>query len=412
MRQFLLVMRREYVTRMKSRPALILMLIGLIALVGGSVLLGTLSKSQSAKPIEVTVLDQTGWVLQPLQAAVAATAGGEGRPINLTPATETDAALLKAKAKEGQIGALLVLEGKDALSFSGTFYSSALNSLGAAQERLGPLVDAVVRSQRVQAIGADPQVIQALTAPVPLQAEFLAASGSSGIGQRIGIATAFVAVLFSVIMVFCSLVLQGVLEEKTSRVAEVLIAAVKPVGLMAGKVVGVGLTGLTFLVIWAAGYLLAQGAGLPVTPLETVGIDPWIWLWLILFFILGFFLYASLFAAGGASVSRLEDAQMAQLPMMIPGMVAYMVSIFAVQNPAGSMAVIFSYIPFTAPTVMLTRLLLGEPAPWEVALSVVLMVLTGIAMTWLSSRIYRAGILRNDGRLSFKGMLQSIRRGA
>lgn len=412
MRQFLLVMRREYLTRMRSRTALALMLIVLVALVGGSALMNTLTKSESTKPVELTVLDQTGWVLQPLQAAVAATAGAEGRPVELTVATETDAALLQAKAKEGEIKTLLVLEGKDALSFKGTFYSSSLGALGTAQERVGPLLDGVVRAQRVQATGADPNVLQALTAPVPLQAEFLAGSGSSGIGQRIGIASTFMVLLFGSIMIFCSLVLQGVLEEKTSRVAEVLVAAVKPVGLMAGKVVGVGLTGLTFLVVWAAGYLVAQTAGLPVTPLEAVGIDPLIWLWLILFFILGYFLYASLFAAGGASVARLEDAQMAQLPLMLPGMVAYMVSFMAMQNPSGSMAVIFSYIPFTAPTVMLIRLLLGEPAPWEVGLSILLMALTGVAMTWLSSRIYRAGILKSDGRLTLKGMLQSLRQGA
>ncbi|HLO02270.1 MAG TPA: ABC transporter permease [Symbiobacteriaceae bacterium] len=412
MRQFLLVMLREYQSRMRARAAVIVIMIGLVLMVGGSALLNTLSKSESAKPVEVTVLDQTGWVLPGLQAAVAATEGAEGRPIKLSTATETDEAKLLTQAKEGAIKLLLVLTGKDALSFKATFYSSSLGNMGTGQERLGPLLDGVVRSQRVQAVGADPKVIAALTAPVPIQAEFLAASGSSGIGQRIGIATAFIAILYTTILLFCSLVLQGVLEEKTSRVAEVLIATVKPMGLMAGKVVGIGLAGLTLLLIWAGGYLLAPAAGVLVMPLEAVGIGPSIWGWLILFFVMGYFLYASLFAAGGASISRLEEAQMAQMPLMIPSIIAYMVSIFAIQNPTGTVAVICSYIPFTAPTVMLTRILLGEPAVWEIALSITLTFLTGIGLTWLSSRIYKAGILRYDGRLTFKGMLQSLRPGA
>lgn len=412
MRQFWHVAMREYRSRMQARAAIVVIMVGLLLMVGGSALLNTLTKSESAKPIEVTVLDQTGWALPGLQAAVTATEGAEGRPIKLNTPTETDEAKLQAQAKEGAIKLLLVLKGKDALSFAATFYSSSLGDLGTGQDRLGPLLDGVVRSQRVLAVGADPKVIQALTAPVPIQVEFLAASGSSGIGERIGIATAFIAILYTTILMFCSLVLQGVLEEKTSRVAEVLIAAVKPMGLMAGKVVGIGLAGLTLLVIWAGGYLLAQAAGVPVMPLEAVGIGPSIWVWLILFFILGYFLYASLFAAAGSSISRLEEAQMATMPLMIPSIIAYMVSIFALQNPTGSLAVICSYIPFTAPTVMLTRILLGEPATWEIGLSIGLTLLTGVGLTWLSSRIYKAGILRYDGRLTLKGMLQSLRPGA
>lgn len=412
MNQFLLVAMREYTTRVRSRTGIIVALIGLLLLVGGSAVITRLSSSSSSQPVEVTVLDQTGWALSGLQPLIAATEGQELRPLHLLPATESDEAKLQAAAKEGQIKLLLILKGSDPLSFSATFYSASLGSLSSGQERLGPLLDGLVRSQRVQAIGADPKVIQALTAPVPIETEFLAASGAAGIGERIGISTAFVAILFTAIMLFCTFVLQGVLEEKTSRVAEVLIATVKPMWLMAGKVVGIGLAGLTLLVVWAGGYLLAQAAGVPVMELSAVGIRPMIWVWLLLFFLLGYFLYASLYAAAGASVSRLEESQLVVMPLMLPMMVAYVVSIFSIQDPASKLAVICSYIPFTAPTTMMTRMLLGEPAAWEIALSLTLMLLTGIGTTWLASRIYRAGILRYDGRLTLKGMLQSLRTSA
>jgi ABC-2 type transport system permease protein len=412
MRQALLVMMREYQTRMRARTTLVGIVLGLLLLVGGSILMNTLSNSEKEKPVEVTVLDQTGWALPGIEAALAAPDGSDARPVKLVPAAETDEAKLQGLAKEGEISLLLVLKGADSLSFNASFYSASLSDLRDGQERLGPVIDAVVRSQRVQAVGADPKVIQALTAPVPIEAEFLAASGSSGLGQRIAVATTFVAMLYMTILMFCSMVLQGVLEEKTSRVAEVLVATVKPMGLMAGKVLGIGLTGLSLLVIWGGGYLLAQAAGLPVTELKAVGLGPSIWAWLLLFYLLGYFLFAALFAAAGASISRLEEAQTATFPLMVPSIIAYMVSMLSLTDPTGTVAVVCSYIPFTAPTVMLTRILLGEPAAWEIALSILLTLLSGIGLTWLSSRIYKAGILRYDGRLSFKAMLQSLRTGS
>jgi ABC-2 type transport system permease protein len=405
MRNLFLVMRREYTSRLRSPLFAILTVLVAVLIVGGSILVNRLMNQTGSDKVVVTVLDQTGWALPGVEAALKGQAEGG---VTLTKA-EGAATDLEAKAKAGEVKLLLVLAGTDPNAFEATFFSASLGGLGRAQSRLGPVLEAVVRGQRVMAVGADPKVVQILAAPVTIKSEFLAGGGEAEIGARIGVASAFMGALYGAILVFCSFVLQGVLEEKTSRVAEVLVAAVRPVQLMAGKVMGIGLLGLTQLVIWAGSYLGAQRLGLPMMKLEAAGVSSWIWAWLILFYILGFFLYASLFAAAGASINRLEESQAAMLPLMVPIMVAYFLSFAALQDPTGRLAQIGSFVPFTAPTVMLTRLLLGAPAPWEVALSILLLILSGIGLTWVAARIYRAGILRFDGRLSWRASLQALR---
>jgi ABC-2 type transport system permease protein len=407
------VLWREYRTRVRSPIFLIVTAIGLLLIVGGSIFMKQMGESGRERPVKVTVVDQTGWALAPLKAALAAQPNGpDGKPlapVELTEAQASELAALQTQVKERDLDVLLVMTGQDPASFAATIASGSLGDMGRANERIAPVLEGVVRAARIQASGADPKVIQAVTAPVQIKTEFQTATGSEDLGARIGVASFFMAALYGTTLTFCAFVLQGVLEEKTSRVAEVLIATVKPFVLMAGKVIGVGLVGLTQLLIWAGGYTLADKIGLPVMELGSVGVPDGIWGWLVLYFITGYFLYASLFAAVGASINRMEESQAAMTPLMIPIIIAYFLSFMAIQDPAGTVARISSLVPFTAPTVMLSRILLGDPAPWEIGLSIALLILTGIGTTWLSAKIYRAGILRYDGRLSLKAAFQSLR---
>ncbi len=247
-------------------------------------------------------------------------------------------------------------------------------------------------------------------------------------------------------------VMRGVMEEKTSRIVEVIISSVKPFQLMMGKIIGVALVGLTQIVVWIVltftivmavqMFILPEILGIDTTqiqateevlqemnqgnsamPQEFDFSDPnsilkrtnWtMMLGLFLFYFLGgYLLYSALFAAVGAAVDNEADSQQFMFPVTAPLILAYVMSTVIIQNPEGPAAFWFSIIPFTSPIVMLVRVAIGVGDGgipiWEVALSMSLLVVTFIFVVWLAGRIYRTGILMYGKKISYKELWKWIR---
>lgn len=240
----------------------------------------------------------------------------------------------------------------------------------------------------------------------------------------------FTFVMFFFVMMYGSLVMQSVVEEKTNRIIEVIISSVKPFYLMMGKIVGVALTGLTQIAVWiivaalgmgiysAIGGLnfstenmeqaleiatqnkLLQGAiNAQISSLFTINWAQVI-ICFILYFIGGYLLYASLFAMFGSAANDSQEAQQFMTPLMIILMIAFYVGIAAAKNPEGSTAIWGSIIPFTSPVVMMVRTPFEVPF-WHILLSLVILYATAILMTWLAARIYRIGILMYGKKVNF-----------
>lgn len=259
-----------------------------------------------------------------------------------------------------------------------------------------------------------------------------AKKSSTEIGMILGYIFGFVIYMF--ILLYGQMVMQGVMEEKQSRIVEVIISSVKPFDLMMGKIIGIALVGLTQLAIWivlgvaiisgAKGLMpagrsgatqdivaQAQAAG-QGTPAELDKIQdilgmlgsvnfPLIIGCFIFFFIGGYLLYSSLFAAVGSAVDAQEDAQQFMMPIMMPIILAILVMMSAIKNPEGATAFWFSIIPFTSPVVMMARIPFGVPA-WQLILSMVLLIITFIGMVWAAGKIYRTGILMYGKKTSWK----------
>lgn len=191
-------------------------------------------------------------------------------------------------------------------------------------------------------------------------------------------------------------VMRGVIEEKQSRIVEVVISSIKPFQLMMGKLIGIGLVGLTQYVVWALSALLLGTVG--VSMFASQGIKapeiPVIWLvYFIIYFILGYFLFATLYAMVGAMVSTEEDAQQAQMPVTMIIIVPMLLFGMVMANPDSPVAVTLSMIPFFAPTLMMMRIAMVNPPLYQIIGSMVGMVVTILVVMWLVSRIYRVGIL-------------------
>lgn len=269
----------------------------------------------------------------------------------------------------------------------------------------------------------------------------LATGESKGAGQG-GLGFAFSVFMLTFVMVYGMHVMRGVIEEKSNRIVEVVISSVRPAELLAGKVIGIGLVGLTqFLLFTTLGYATTllggwalESAGLLQLPDATenpdiAAITPDLSTWIasnaelsflldvnwglmigatVLFYAAGFALFASMFAAVGSMVEQESDAQYLMLPVMVPLLASYMMAAFAIQDPEGIIALVGSWIPFTAPVLMLVRLPLGVPW-WEVLLSWAGVVATAWGIIALAGRIYHTGILMYGKRPTLKEIWRWVR---
>lgn len=267
---------------------------------------------------------------------------------------------------------------------------------------------------------------------------------SASLATAIGMLSTFIIYMF--LFAYGGMVMNSVMQEKTNRIVEVMVSSVKPFELMLGKIISVGLVGLTQIGIWilllvglAFGISLAFGIPLfmnneaeiiaqaqslnQTMPVGAAAIDPdmldiantlsginftQILTCFILYFIGGYIIYASIFAAVGSAVDNETDSSQFMLPITLIILFAFYVGIFSAEDPEGSMAWWCSMIPFTSPIVMMVRIPFGV-AVWELALSLGILFASAIGMTWVASRIYRVGILLYGKKPSYKELFKWIK---
>jgi ABC-2 type transport system permease protein len=259
--------------------------------------------------------------------------------------------------------------------------------------------------------------------------------------------------MYMLVFIFGAQVMRGVIEEKTSRVVEVIISSVKPIQLMMGKIIGIALVGLTQFMIWITltvaiatfirtavlskesiqeitqnmpQNLMSSNQAIVNTPQSTIGTQtnmaeyaklfdnalnqPWglIIFSFVFYFITGYLLYASIFAAIGSAVDNETETQQFMLPVTIPIILGLMIAMGTMQNPESSVSFWFSIIPLTAPIVMMARIPFGVPY-WQIAISMILMIVTFLTFVWMAAKIYRTGILMYGKKTSWKEMLKWLR---
>ena len=225
-------------------------------------------------------------------------------------------------------------------------------------------------------------------------------------GQRVVVAIIGVGVLYSLLILFGQFVAQGVVEEKASRVVELLLATMRPWQLLAGKILGLGLLGLAQIVLIAAiGVGGAIAFDLVDIPGELVGTAVSVVVW----FVLGYAFYAAIFAVAASLVSRQEDLSTVVMPTTLVLIGAFVVGIQASADPGGALARITSYVPGLSPLVMPVRQAAGDVAAWEIALAVVLMLVAIALIVRLGGRVYAGALLRTGGKLKIREALNAER---
>jgi ABC-2 type transport system permease protein len=401
------IVRREYMERVRTKAFWIgTLVIPILFLAYIAISVATASKAGGER--KLAVVDVRGDLYESLakdiadgEAAKQKEAKGpyphwalERRPLTGSLQQTKDA--LNREIREKKIHAFVILDPAALQAGNAEYYSTTVSEF-IAMGVLERSINRTLQRQKIAARGFPPELATELEARVDLKAfKVTEKNVEEEKGAGILAALVFLVILYATMFMYGYQVMRGVLEEKTNRIVEIVVASVRPTELMVGKILGIGLVGLTQYFVWSlvamnlslpgiASILASGSEGVPRIPLSMVG-------FFILYFVLGYFLYASVYTAIAAPFNSDQEAQqLAMIPMVliISGM-AVLNGVLA--NPSGGLAVFFSIFPFTSPLIMFLRTAISEVPAWQILASVGASILATIAIAWFAGRIYRIGI--------------------
>jgi ABC-2 type transport system permease protein len=379
LRQGWLVALREMRERGRSRAFLASVAVMIIAVVGAIALPALLDTDDGPRDIGLT-----GAVPAALPGAISAQGHAVGTDTRIH--RYDDRAEGRRAVRDGDIDVLVV----DARTLE---WSSRPDDK--LEALVGGAIQVVSVRERARAAGMSPAELAALVAPVRLRTVEL---GHVPGRSRDDETAAFImtVLLFMTIATYGAIVMSGVVEEKSSRVVEVLLARMPARHLLVGKIVGIGLLGLAQVVVTAVAALVATST---IASFDIPAVRPTVLVWAIGWFVLGYALYATVFGALGSLASRPEDAQSASGPVSVILVLGYFVSFAAIGSPHALWARLVSFLPPTAPIAMPTRIAMGQAAWWEPVVAGILTLASIAALVVLGGRIYQGAILRTGATL-------------
>lgn len=426
------IIAREYTSKVRKKSFLLTTLLVPVVIAVGLIVMVKVMTGVKPRSQEVAVVDRSGFVMPYLT--------DDGSNIFHDYSGENTDDVKNGLEGRGMDVLLVVSEPDSTNAVSVQAYSHKPLNVDFSV-RVNRYVNKAIEDRRIAShseIVNLSEIIQSIKSDVSLTEFLLDESGNESIsesGVYMTVSMIMGIFIFIFITMFGSMVMSSVIEEKSSRVVEVLISSVKATELMFGKIIGVALVAFTQFILWIAltiviltvgGSLLGGGmsgadasAMMSLTAgdiqampqgdmsvmLSTIIKIPWgtMIAAFLIYFILGYLLYSSMFAAIGSAVESEGDTQQLQLPLTIPLMIGYMIVLFAFRNPDSSVVVWGSMIPFTSPIVMLARIPYGVPTG-ELVTSILILLVSFIALAWLSAKIYKVGILMYGKKSSYKDL--------
>ena len=432
-----LIIKREYLTKVKNKSFIVMTILSPIIMIGLIALVAYLSELNNDKVRTISVLDESGLIDDIFQDT-------EKTKYQLLENISLDEAKQIVEESEN-FGLLHIAKNNEIEQLSNgiNFYSEDAPSF-TIMTSLESKIERRLTDLKLEKEGVDVDMIKSASINVDINQESYSGQKTSKIDNIFKLIFGGLAgyMLFMFIIIYGNMIMRSVIEEKTSRIIEIIISSVKPVQLMLGKIIGTSLAGVTQFVIWIVlgGFLLSivsvifgidlmdsqmqQNEVLIQQAMEAPEVNTQIEaaknalmnlpiinliIAFIIFFIGGYLLYSSLYAAIGAAVDNETDTQQFLLPIIMPLVIAVYVGFFTViEDPHGAVSTVFSYIPLTSPVVMLMRIPFGVPL-WEQAISVLLLIGTFMFTVWFAAKIYRVGILMYGKKPSYKELFKWLK---
>ena len=438
------IISREYLTRVKKKSFLITTFIVPVLFAAICILPSVILLMSKEKGKQIGVVDQSGIVMSYFE---------NSESVTYTDYSAESVDLMKSRMSELGLDALVVVSPLDTVLRTVSVASYSEKPLSVElKDRVQSRVNDAVEDYRLAMYEIDDlkQIMEDVKADVSINTYVFDDSGEEKMTSfevPMVISMVLSMIIYMFVMMFSGMVMQSVIEEKASRVVEVLVSSVKATELMFGKIIGVACVALTQFFLWIVLTLILVGGFSAFVGFDSLMGDPaqteqmmemtaqmggmdmqemtevmsqdegmatvintlkdFNWGQMIfafvIYFVLGYLLYASFFAAIGSAVENEADTNQLQMPLTVPLMLAFFVAIYAFNAPDSSLVWWGSMIPFTSPIVMLARIPYGVPG-WELALSIALLAVTFVACAWLSAKIYKIGILMFGKKSTFKDL--------
>ena len=433
MEHFSIITTREYLNKIGNKSFILMTLLLPIILAGITFLLSFLTSINNDSSKTISVVDNTGYIFQKLESS-------DDIIYNLI----IDSSLDNAKEisrNNSDYGLLFItdFDTPEEIAESIVFISEDSPSLSIIN-RVESQLETILTNENFRIIGIDVNEINSSTIYINLFQESFDGEETTRVDGVVKLIFGFFLgfVLYFFIFAYGSMIMMSVMEEKTNRIIEIIISSVKPFNLMTGKIIGVSLAALTQVLIWGVmffvfSYIFSLVFGISTsydtgdlilstegnTGLSSFALEMIsafmnlpltnIFIAFIMYFLGGYFLYASMFAAVGAAIDNQADAQQFMLPVTLIIIIGLYVGVLTVpEDPNGIVAQIFSYIPFTSPIVMLMRIPHGVPL-YEQILSVTILFSSVLLIIWISAKIYRIGILMYGKKITYGEMIKWLR---
>ena len=431
-----LIIKREYLTKVRNKSFIIMTFLSPMIMIALIALVAYLSQINNNQDRTISVLDETGLFKSVFPDSE-----------HIKYVFLNDISLENAKdlvnSKE-EYGLLYIKKSKDTLQLYDTsrFYSADSPSLTIISS-LEDKIEKKLTDLKLIQDGVDIEKIKASRTQINISQESFKGEKTSKIDSYLKLAFGGAAgyLLFMFIIIYGNMIMRSVIEEKTSRIIEIIISSVKPIQLMMGKIIGTSLAGVTQFVIWVIlggvlVFIVSAIFGIDLTQIQSPQQEmlqqaisstemqnqaqelmtaflnlPILNLCIafLFFFLGGFLLYSSLYAAIGAAVDSETDTQQFMMPIIMPLVLAVYVGVFTViEDPHGTVSTVFSFIPFTSPVVMLMRIPFGVPI-WQQVLSLALLIATFVFTVWFAAKIYRVGILMYGKKPSYKELFKWLK---
>jgi ABC-2 type transport system permease protein len=414
LRNTLLIAKREYLERVRSRVFRITTVLVPLGM-GGMALLGGVGGKKMEQGVQnLAVVSNSPALAQQVKASLEHQEHAPKTVLVFAPATDADLQHLNQQVTNREIQGYLTIDTEPGETPTATWTSASSTDFFAKTLMQGAVSEGLVRQELLRHGMTDDQV-SALTKEVKINTSQVknGVVVKSDTERSFAGAYVLILVLYGSVLIYGINIARSVVEEKTSRIFEVLLSSASADDLMMGKLLGVGATGLTQLGIWTllvaafGGSQLAAAQG--IHGLGSMGLTNIELVYFPIFFLGGFYLYSALAAALGSSVSGEQEVQQFSFILISPLVVSVVMMVYVMQNPSSTISVVMSLLPPFTPIIMYMRICAQMPPLWEVWLSVALLAASVWGMVWLSARIYRVGVLMYGKRATLPEMIRWLR---
>jgi ABC-2 type transport system permease protein len=444
MKKFLAVVKREYLHRVRSRMFVVATLLGPLVMSLFAVVPALIFSIDAGDPLQIAVVDQTGKLYGLVNRSITDEAG----EVDESPEQAVDPTALNANSSERvhrvgrlqkagfalhevavagrsieqvkselveqvrkkEIDGYLVLPLGLLDGASPEFYGSNTGDVF-TKKKLEQGLSQAVREERLARANIDARIVRELSLPVKLHSFKIGERGEERDTGSGGFVLVFAAgfVIYLTILMYGQVILGAVIEEKETRIAEILFSSLRPFQLLMGKLIGISLLALTQLAVWGlafVAFVVFAARGLAV---QVPDIPPIVFVYFALFFLMGYFIYATIYAFVGSMVTTAQEGGVLAMPIILFLVIAFYLAFPVIRSPDSSFAFWASMFPFFSPITMLVRIVTKPPPFWQIALSLFIGFSTIVLLIWLAARIYRVGMLMYGKRATIPEVWRWVR---